>query len=248
MSRWQSSPRFRRRALWTLAVVVAAAGLAGIGLGMKNTPDFPKQRLVDRPAQVAPVLRIERLSRAETVRVLDFSTRFVRTAVAHRRLSEAYDMVGPELRGGLSRNEWATGDNPVVPFPAVGIADWSVAYSYRNDVALDLALVAKPGSDTIGKTFRIELTRGRAAGPWRVVSWVPNGLSGPGNVRSIARRQSEVVQQPATTTLGAWWLLFPASLLSLALVLPAAIWLRSWRTARRAEQAYRAQRGAPLNL
>ena len=248
MSRWQSSPRFRRRALWTLAVAAAAAGLAGVGLGMENTPDFPKQRLVDRPAQVAPAPRIARLSPAETARLLATSTLFVRRAVAHTHMREAYDLVGPELRGGLSRAEWAKGDNPIVPFPAVGIAQWSVAYSYRNDVALDLALVAKPGSDTIGKTFRIELAAARADGPWRVVAWVPNGVSGPGNVRSIARRQSHAVAEPSTTTLGAWWLLFPVSLLSLALVLPAAIWLRSWRTARKAEQSYRAARGAPLDL
>jgi hypothetical protein len=247
VSRWQSSPRFRRRALWTLTVVAAAAGLAAVALEMENTPDFPKQRLVDRPAQVAAAPRIARLSPAETAVLLRTSTLFVRRAVAHTHMREAYDMVGPELRGGLSRVEWAKGDNPVVPFPAVGIEQWSVAYSYRNDVALDLALVAKPGSDTIGKTFRIELTRGRSDGPWRVVAWVPNGVSGPGNVRSIARRQSQVVAQ-SSTTLGAWWLLFPVSLLSLALVLPAAIWLRSWRTARKAEQIYRAARGAPLDL
>ncbi len=227
---------------------MVAAGLVGVGLGMENTPEFPRQRLVDRPAQVASVPKIARLSHPETARLLAFSALFVRTAVAHRRLLEAYDMVGPELRGGLGRRAWATGDNPVVPFPAVGIASWSVAYSYRNDVALDIGLVAKPGSDTVGKTFRIELTRGRATGPWRVVSWIPNGLSGPGNVRSIARRQAAAVEPRSQTTLGAWWLLFPVSLLSLALVLPAAIWLRSWRTARKAERAYRAERGAPLNL
>lgn len=245
MSRWQSSPRFRRRALWTLAVVATAAGLAGVGLGTKNTGDFPKQRLVDEPAQVVSVPELAHLSRAETAQLLGMSTLFVRTAVAHRRLRGAYDLVGPELRGGMSRAEWATGDNPVVPFPAVGIASWSVAYSYRDDVALDLALVARPGSDTIGKTFRIELTRKPSRG-WRVVSWVPYGLSGAGNVRSIARREAAAPAKPSTTTLGTWWLAFPASLLSLVFVLPAAIWLRSWRTGRKADRAYRAASGGMI--
>jgi hypothetical protein len=223
---------------------VAAAAVAGLVLGVHNTPDFPAQHVVDRPAQVAPQLRLERLTRDDARLVFATSSRFVRTAVVRRRLVEAYDLVGPVLRGGLSRSEWARGGNPVVPFPAVGIVDWQVAYSYRNDVALDISLVARPGSDTIGKTFRIELRRHARTAPWKVVAWVPNGVSGAGNVRSIARREAAV---PVRTrpALGAWWLLFPVSLISLAFLLPLALWLRAWHAGRRAERAYRSGRGLP---
>jgi hypothetical protein len=229
---------------WSLGVAAAAAALAAVALGMRNTPDFPQQNLVDEPAQVVPQPRLARLSRADALVVFETSSRFVRTAVAQRELDAAYDLVGPELRGGMSRSEWAKGANPVVPFPAVGIANWAVAYSYRDDVALDVSLVAKPGSDTIGKTFRIELKRAARTAPWRVVAWLPNGVSGPGNVRSIARRQAAAAAaaEQAGPTLGAWWLLFPASLFSLVFLLPLLLWLRSWRAGRKAEQAYRAAR------
>ena len=247
MSRRWSSPRFRRRTSWALVLAAAAGAVAAVALRMENTPDFPRQRLVDEPAQVAPQPQLAQLTRAEAIRVFETSSRFVRTAVAHRRLRDAYDLVGPELRGGMSRVEWAKGENPVVPFPAVGIVNWSVAYSYRNDVALDVSLVAKPGSDTVGKTFRIELRRRTRAAPWKVVAWLPNGISGAGNVRSIARRQAEAAAEAEQTSapLAAWWLFFPVSLLALALLLPLVLWLRAWLAGRRAERDYRASRGLP---
>ena len=245
-ARW-SSPRFRRRVYWLVGLAAAAAGLVAVGVEMQNTPEFPEQHLRNDPVQIAIEPNTARLTQLDKAQLLATSTHFVRTAVVHKRLREAYDLVGPELRGGMSRAEWAKGDNAVVPFPAAGIATWAIAYSYPNDAGLDLALVAKTGSDTIGKTFRIELKRSTHSAPWRVVSWLPNGVSGAGNVRSIAEKQSEVAATEARAPrLGTWWLAFPGALLSLALLLPLAITMRSWRAGRRAEREYRAERGLPL--
>src|SRR3954454_17694613 len=194
--RW-ASPRFRRRMFWLGGLAAAAAGLALLGAEMQNTPEFPEQHLRNDPVQVISEPAAARLTELDKAQLLATSTKFVRTAVVHRHLREAYDLIGPDLRGGMTRAEWAKGDNPVVPFPAVGIATWAVAYSYPNDAGLDIALVAKPGSDTIGKTFRIELQRSARSAPWRVVSWLPNGVSGAGNVKSIANRQSEVAAAQA---------------------------------------------------
>ena len=169
------------------------------------------------------------LSKSDALALVRASRTFVAAAVARRHLDVAYDMVGPELRSGLTRAQWTRGANPVVPFPAVGIADVGFAYSYPNDVALDLALVAKPGSDTIGKTFRIEFRRPRAAAPWRVVAWLPAGVSGASNVRSIARSEAEAarIEKETGPPLAAWWLAFPAGLLSCVLVLPVYLAVRS---------------------
>src|SRR3954447_18822611 len=183
--------------MWLAGLAVAAAGVAAVSLEMQNTPEFPEQHLRNDPVQIVAEPDTARLTELDRAQLLATSTKFVRTAVVHRHLLEAYDLVGPALRGGMSRREWAKGDNPVVPFPAAGIATWAVAYSYPNDAGLDIALVAKPGSDTIGKTFRIELRRVARSAPWRVVSWLPNGISGAGNVRSIAKKQSEVAAAQA---------------------------------------------------
>ena len=51
-----------------------------------------------------------------------------------------------------------------VRLAVAGLATWSVLYSYQDDVALDLALLAKPGGDIVGKSFTIELKRYRHDG------------------------------------------------------------------------------------
>jgi hypothetical protein len=244
MGRWRSSPRFRRRTWWTVALLSTAGALAAIAVGMPNTPDFPEQHLVDEPAQLVTEPPRAPLTKADAAAVLATTSRFLRTAVAHRHLRGAYDLVGPELRAGMTRAEWAKGAIPVVPFPAARLHAWTLAYAYRNDVALDVGLIAKPGSDTVAKAFRIELRRRSAGTPWKVVSWQPMGISGAGNVHSLrARLRAAPPPPPQPATLGAWWLAFPVALVSLALLLPLAIWLRAWRVGRQAERAYRASRG-----
>jgi hypothetical protein len=239
VNRWRTSPRFRRRSWWTLALLGAAGGVAAVALGMKNTPEFPAQRLQARPAQVASEPRPKALTRAEAAAVWKTTAQFLRTAVAHRQLRSAYDLVGPELRGGMTRAAWSRGANPVVPFPVASIHEWTLAYAYHNDVALDVGLIAKPGSDTVAKSFRIELKRRAAGAPWKVVAWLPLGLSGPGNVTSIRNRLQAQPPLPEPKTLPAWWLAFPVTLVSLGLLVPFAVWLRAWRSSRRAERAYR---------
>jgi hypothetical protein len=239
VNRWRDSPRFRRRSWWSLALLAAAGTLSAVALGMKNTPERPVQRLQDRPAQVVAAPRPRALTKVEAGQVWETATRFLRTAVSHKDLRHAYDLVGPELRGGMSRATWAHGANPVVPFPVASIHDWTLAYAYRNDVALDVGLVAKPSYDTVAKSFRIELRRAGAGAPWKVVAWVPIGLSGPGNVKSIRAKLEAAPPPPKTTTLAAWWLAFPAGLLSLAIVLPVLVWARAWHAGRKAERAYR---------
>jgi hypothetical protein len=53
--------------------------------------------------------------------------RFVATAVERDDVVASFSLVTPELRQGLSKREWATGDIPVVRFDAV---DWQ-AFSLR---------------------------------------------------------------------------------------------------------------------
>ena len=221
--------------------MTAAAGLVAVAFATTNVSEHAAPPTGTTPPQVDTLPASAELSKADALAVLRTSRAFVTAAVARRHLDRAYDMVGPELRGGLTRAQWTHGGNPVVPFPAVGIADVSLAYSYRDDAALDLALVAPPGSDTIGKTFRIELRRAGPTAPWRVVAWLPFGISTGDNVRSIAKREARAAAaaEEEGPPLAAWWLAFPAALLSCVLVLPVYLGVRSWRASRRAERDYR---------
>ena len=81
--------------------------------------------------------------------------------------------------------------------------------------------------------------------PWRVVSWLPLGVSGAGNVRAAAAEQAQAAQAATRRrpALAAWWLAFPLALLSLVLLLPLGLGVRSWLAGRRAERDYRASLG-----
>ena len=145
------------------------------------------------------------------------------------------------MQSGQTRRSWRTGSNNVVPFPASGIAAWDVLYSYDNDVALDVALVARPGGDIVGKSFTIELKRYPERGNrWLVASWVPKGITSARQSRAAAA----VPPPPAARApLGSAWLVVPLSVLGLIVVIPLVVALRTARQHRRAAKQYARELG-----
>jgi len=232
------SHRFRRRALWIGSVTCVALAAVGGAIVIGNTGTPAPERLSNRPAVVYHEPKSVPLSRTARAHLLSESLRFVASAVTRHDVDAAYDLTSRHLRQGLTRTQWHSGNIPVIPFPAVSLAAWGVDWSYSDDVALDLALRADNRSDIVGKTFTIELKRyGKR---WLVENWTPNGISGPGNVKSL-KRQAEAATPPAAR-LGAEWLLVPVAIFSLLLLLPLGFAARSWRDGRRAMRAYEAER------
>jgi hypothetical protein len=237
-----ASPRFRRRLVWSSVAVAALAGtvVAAVLIGDTGRPE-PERFSAGTP-KVVHSPKLAHLTPRERVGLLNTSLLFVRTAVMREDLSRAYDLTGPQLRQGLSRKQWLRGNIPVVPFQAVGIAAWNVAYSYVNDVAFNLSLVAKPGTGSVvGKTFTIELSRANPHAHWLVTSWSPVGVSGPGNDVGIREAISSVPEPKAALSM--WWLALPLALLAMIVVIPTGIGVRHWIAGRRSERAYLAERG-----
>jgi hypothetical protein len=216
-----ASPRFRRRLFW---LVGSAAVLSGAGIGavlVGNTGRSNETPLIDKPAWVYREPARMRLTASDRRELFKTASVFIRTAVARKHLDSAWTMLGPEMKAGQTRKSWDTGTNNVVPFPAVGIANWSVLYAYRNDVALDLGVVGDPHSDWAGKTFTIELKRYKSQPTsWLVASWVPKGIGGAGQIKSVA---SAPAPPPTVATVSAKWLLAPLGILG-ALLLSLASW------------------------
>jgi len=110
--------------------------------------------------------------------------RFILTAVARRNLAESYDLVGPQLRQGMTRAQWMTGAIPVVPYPVnlVKLTPMKIDYSYRDHALVEVALIPRDGAKVggakvKGQLFYLEL---RAYGKgknrhWLVIDWVPRG-------------------------------------------------------------------------
>lgn len=100
---------------------------------------------------------------------------FIKTAVARKNLAASYDLVSPELRQGMTRKQWATGEIPVVYYPSgdILLATFKVDRSYKNEVVWQVFMVPKTGSDTQPAVFYIGLKRAGDKAPWRVFYWVP---------------------------------------------------------------------------
>jgi hypothetical protein len=98
--------------------------------------------------------------------------KFIIDAVERKNLAEAWTLVGPEFKQGMTRKEWMTGDIPVIPFTyALGSAPMKVDISHKRYALLEVALIPKSGAKSNGGFFFLELKK---FGPkWRVTSWVP---------------------------------------------------------------------------
>jgi hypothetical protein len=166
------SARTRRRVVYgALALLVPAAFALVLVLGPDT--NAPPQHISPTPAQV-PVVEKKAPLAQEARRV---AIRFIQTAVAREHLEEAWHLVGPNLRGGLTRERWITGENPVVPYPIgeLDVAPYKIDESYETSALLEVALLPKKGSGVRAQVFFLELKRmGKGANTrWVVDNWVP---------------------------------------------------------------------------
>lgn len=239
------SIRFRRRLYWTLGTLGVVTGTVVAAVLIGNTGKSTATKIIDKPAQVYRVPAAMSLTAADREQLFATATRFVRTAVARKHLDSAWDMLGPEMRAGQTRKSWDTGFNNVVPFAAVGIANWGVLYAYRNDVALDLSVVGAKNSDWAGKTFTIELKRYRShPNDWLVASWVPKGIGGAGQIRSVA---AQPPPPPVNAALSSKWLLAPVGLVGVLILALGGWGLMALVRQRRAVKKYEKALGYSSN-
>jgi hypothetical protein len=166
------SARTRRRvAICGVAALVPVA--AALVLVFGPNKNAPPQRISTVPAQ-EPEPRVKAPLSDEARRV---AMRFIQTAVAREHLDEAWTLVGPNLRGGMTRESWVTGDNPVVPYPIdkLDVAPYKVDESFETSALLEVALLPRKGAGVRAQIFFLELKRlgtGKDA-RWVVDNWVP---------------------------------------------------------------------------
>jgi hypothetical protein len=214
-------------------------------------------RAEEEPAPVVdagPVLEIAAesdekvvLTRAARAAVLDVAQRFVTSAVVRSRVAESWELAHPDLRQGLTRREWTTGDIPVVPYP-VDSARWRLGYSYADRVGLEVYVLPRPGARVRAMVFDMELKpAGSGEGRrWRVSSWVPRSSgarqppppSSPERAAAERRAQAEADEH----MLGAAWLLAPIAAFLGVLALPFFLGLRDRRRDRLGERLHEQHR------
>jgi hypothetical protein len=172
-----SSPRAQRRMLWI------SGGVLGVGLivflsvfvfrgssGYHSPISTHKAQHIKQPVHAAPDPKAYKVAR-----------QFMQTAVLRKHLDSAYSLVNNEIKGGLTKKQWDTGNIPVDPYPAGNIktAGFQVVASYKTQMMLLVDLVAKKGSGANIRPhlpFWIGLVRehNKPNGRWLVNYWVPD--------------------------------------------------------------------------
>jgi hypothetical protein len=98
-------------------------------------------------------------------------------AVARRKLDAAWKISSPNLRGGLTKREWLTGNIPVVPYDVSNVerAPVRLDWSYPSEASFAVMLLPKDGSTEKPQTFFITVKKfGKGANArWMVDYFAP---------------------------------------------------------------------------
>lgn len=165
--------RLYRLVPW-LAGLLLLGGIIAAVAGFAANRD-PAPEVFSKDPAIVPVKEKSVPLTAEAKRV---AQRFVLTAVGRQSLAEAWDLVGPNLRGGLTRKEWLSGNIPVVPYPidALRLAPFKIDYSYRKEALLEVALLPKESAKIKPQIFFLTLKQITGPGGkrhWVADNWVP---------------------------------------------------------------------------
>ncbi len=228
-----------------LAIALVLAILALPRHGQRFTETFR-----DEPAQVVVNDKPVPVTRAMRRQINDTLVRFVATAVTRDDPLAAWPLATASMKRGTTRADWARGDLPVFPYPAIPAQarSWTVVSSVKDDLVADLVLQPPKGSKRGPVEFNVELKAVGAASTrrWLVDSFIPIRTYDTAS----AEKPKPVKPIPANAKpnypkgrLSPAWFLVPAVLLGLIVLVPVGFAVVNWRRAVRAERAYRAGRG-----
>jgi hypothetical protein len=229
-----ASPRRRRRAA-RIVVVLAVAG--GVAFGITQVPSWGDGGggLKDVWEPGKPVVvgneKPARLTRADRRAIDATLSDFVRNGVDGRNVAAAYRLVTPDFRGGTTRAQWKRGDSPVYPYPTPvdGVSgQWRVTYSYRGDVGVALMLHSRRPRKVGPIIFQVELLK--RGGRWLVDSFAPVATftpigqgpqheTGPADYAGSAQGRDIHSEEASLNPL---WIVVPAGVLALSLLVPLA--------------------------
>jgi hypothetical protein len=233
-------------------VVAGGVAVAAIVLPRGEKPDHS----VSSPPSAAERATLSakphpiHLTRADRSGIRDTISFFVSTAVARRHPERAWPIAGPGLREGLTKRQWATGNIPVVPYPAAGVTLLNVQSLERGRALVDVVLRPQSTSGLVSKTFEIELRRSaRLHEGWTVAAWVPEGVSESQIALESRNTPASVVAAAYKAPHFSTNLIFiPLGVLLGGLILvPAGLFVREKYLYRRAEADYRASEANRTN-
>ena len=178
-----SSPRARRRATW-VAGLVALDGAIAIANALLPRGGSPPDTSRPGRAQLVVVPKAVPLTAARRRAVDSVLDAFVPAAVERHDPLRALPLVTPAFRSGISRNAWAQGKLPVVPYDAAGrrFHGWTLDYSLADQIGVDLLL--RPGVKETRGSLAFSAVLKRSHGRWLVDEFVPVASFAPDNAKT----------------------------------------------------------------
>jgi len=231
-----ASYRWRRRLLWLSAVAIVAGGAVAVGLIWPNTAE--KEPVANGgPVHFKPEPKKTQLGVQDKAAALGVAVRFIDTAVVRKHLDDSWELAAPELRQGFTREQWDSGNIPVVFYPAGPNKKWALDYSDSSGVGFQIALFPRKGAHMQPLVFLISLHKG--PDHWLVDQWqpAPSNVSATGSPQTSGAFESALPNlSPATTKAkeGPVWLLVPLGILSLIIIIPATFVAVNWYRGHRA--------------
>jgi hypothetical protein len=233
----------RRRFLRAGALVLTAVTVGGVVALVPEKHARAPEQAVGAPQQSVAMEHTIPLTQADRRAISGVLGRFVPSAVNRGRTAASYDLATPNLREGMSRSAWASGNIPVYPYPVRGrrFHDWTLVYSYPRDVSLDLMLQPRRGKKVGPITFAVELKRLR--GSWRVDSFFPAAVFSPAGTKPVVLAAKDFTPNPQNSIpkrqLGHLWIALPVAVFCLVLLLPLTLFLVHWQRDLSAMRRYR---------
>jgi len=221
-----------------LVAVVTAATVVALPKGHESKEVFrPGAWVPSTPKHVK--LTAER--RQAVDRILDT---FVPAAVERKDPMRALPLVTSAYRSGISNEEWRRGNLPVFPYHSSNQSfhGWTLNYSYPREMSVEI-LLHPSAQETLGAlAFTVVLKETKRR--WLIDSFVPAASFAP------QKKTPKILASPDFTPfadgrganrLSAQWLLLPAAVLALIVLVPVGIGVAKLRRSRRAWRDYHAR-------
>ncbi len=175
-----SSPRRQQRLLWisgaVLVIGVAVFLAVFLSRGNSSTAGANLSTVSAPPTSTTPVQKSTPVQKKlpASPAALKVARTFLETAVQRKNLDAAYGLVGPDLKGGMTRAQWRQGNIPVALYPSrdAKTAQFLVKSSHPNQLLLQVTLHARRGSGVrpaLAFDLRLDRVGGKSGNPAR---WV----------------------------------------------------------------------------
>lgn len=168
-----NSRRFQKWFPWIAGAVLLAGIAAALIFILPNQSGTSAKEAAPSPSFKPQTVPQEKLIKKVPRDARIVAGRFILTAVQRQKLDQAWPLAGPDVRAGMSRKEWMTG-NIAVPVFLGGIKDapMKVDYATKSSALLEVLLEpAQQGKDFKSGTFYIKVDK---VGTGKTAHWVVN--------------------------------------------------------------------------